>query len=533
VYRRCVGECEGERLLDRGSIDHYLHACYFVLTVFTTVGFGDMSANSNGEILYVMFVMLVGAVVHSIIVSEVINLVTQVDRTAVFVNEQQNLIDSYAGHTEMEPRTATEIKNYLALHAGAWMSHRFDRDAMNNMIGGRYLPRSMIDFLPYKLYEGKLMHNRFLQPSFAKLSVPPRLPLMLALNLHKAYFKTGEVIYQRSDYSFNLFLVFRGTFAFVGRPTASGGVDDADVQVYSASKSLIVPPCQGEVDHRVNTRKRIDPEQEEAEAQASYLRSLNPQMLAERMQNTVNDTLKGKGVPSIDRMVGGPTGSNDHVSYLFPYRLFGPGRYFGDVEMIWQRMRLATARCESSGEAMVLHKTDFKTLTDAFPQFGHAWGAAAKNREIVRKRMLGNLRVGHGYVDFAVTNIQRAWRVWLRHGSAAHTRGIQAMVADEMEDATTFLRAQIANFNLRHIGEDQSERVGPTASDSPEVGRVPAGAPTGRLTKDVSDMKDTMAAMMHEMRLMRKEMRLLREGEGCNAQGCEVPDDGSSELQSL
>ena len=38
-------------------MDHYLTACYFVLTVFTTVGFGDMSAFSNGEICYVILVV--------------------------------------------------------------------------------------------------------------------------------------------------------------------------------------------------------------------------------------------------------------------------------------------------------------------------------------------------------------------------------------------------------------------------------------------------------------------------------------------
>lgn len=43
----------------------WLHSFYFVLTVFTTVGFGDMSAFTEAEIGYVCFTMLLGAIVNS------------------------------------------------------------------------------------------------------------------------------------------------------------------------------------------------------------------------------------------------------------------------------------------------------------------------------------------------------------------------------------------------------------------------------------------------------------------------------------
>lgn len=43
------------------------------------VGFGDIGAVTAGEITYVCFTMVVGAVVHSIIVSEMIGVVTAMD----------------------------------------------------------------------------------------------------------------------------------------------------------------------------------------------------------------------------------------------------------------------------------------------------------------------------------------------------------------------------------------------------------------------------------------------------------------------
>lgn len=41
-----------------------------ILTIFTTVGFGDMSAYTTGETLYADWAMIVGTVVNSIIMSE-------------------------------------------------------------------------------------------------------------------------------------------------------------------------------------------------------------------------------------------------------------------------------------------------------------------------------------------------------------------------------------------------------------------------------------------------------------------------------
>ncbi len=52
---------------------------YFVLTVFTTVGFGDITPYTDPEILFGMLFMVMGAVVNSIIVSEVINILMRVD----------------------------------------------------------------------------------------------------------------------------------------------------------------------------------------------------------------------------------------------------------------------------------------------------------------------------------------------------------------------------------------------------------------------------------------------------------------------
>merc|ERR1719277_1400011 len=77
---RVTSEGEMEVLTDSNSFEQWVHSMYFVLTVFTTVGFGDISAFSVSEIVYAVFTMLIGAVAHSIIMGEMINTLTHSDK---------------------------------------------------------------------------------------------------------------------------------------------------------------------------------------------------------------------------------------------------------------------------------------------------------------------------------------------------------------------------------------------------------------------------------------------------------------------
>ena len=73
VGRRIVN---GAPLIDYPEVYQWITSSYFVLTVFTTVGFGDISAIQASEIVYVMFLQLLGAIVNSMVISQVISVIT-------------------------------------------------------------------------------------------------------------------------------------------------------------------------------------------------------------------------------------------------------------------------------------------------------------------------------------------------------------------------------------------------------------------------------------------------------------------------
>ena len=58
VYRRTVSD--DDTLMNSSPVTQWLTSMYFVITVITTVGFGDMSAYTSPEIVYIILMMLGG-----------------------------------------------------------------------------------------------------------------------------------------------------------------------------------------------------------------------------------------------------------------------------------------------------------------------------------------------------------------------------------------------------------------------------------------------------------------------------------------
>lgn len=108
---------------------------------------------------------------------------------------------------------------------------------------------------------------------------------------------------------------------------------------------------------------------------------------------------------------------------LFPYRIFSCNSVFGDVELVAEDPRYASARCESSrGTLLILDKASFFQLSEEFPQFGAAWKVASKRREMMRKRLLKTLTRGRTYQVLAAVTIQRFAKAHLRQHHKAHSQ---------------------------------------------------------------------------------------------------------------
>lgn len=66
-----------------GMASTYVLSFYFVVTVWTTVGFGDMSATNTAEQIFCVFTMITGSVMFAVLISEVQEVQQQSQRTQI------------------------------------------------------------------------------------------------------------------------------------------------------------------------------------------------------------------------------------------------------------------------------------------------------------------------------------------------------------------------------------------------------------------------------------------------------------------
>lgn len=341
-------------LLHSPPLDQWLTSMYFVLTVFTTVGFGDMSASTNGEIFYVCFVMALGAVVHSIVISEVISVVTSRNISSVFVQHKSELVDGFAESTMLAGEAHYELQKFVRLHAGKWMAENYDKVEMEELLVGESLPRHLMARIPDALFKGKLIKSSFFRTRF-ETTPPPRLPLLLGLHVHQQFYKAGDHVYEACEYAMSLHFVLDGVFAFVATPSDRGG------QVFFSN-----------VPQKKRGRKDADPA------------DLNV---------------------AVDAAVAEP------VIEEHPFQLFVSSMYFGDVELLLNRPRMVSARCETAtGTTLKLDKGDFQKMADEFPHYGASWRSTAINRAnwLVKKQK--TLTVARTYENLAAHYIQQSFR---------------------------------------------------------------------------------------------------------------------------
>lgn len=388
--RRAI-DLAGNTLLRAPSATQWLHSVYFVFTVFTTVGFGDMAAVTNAEIIYVIFVMLVGAIFHSIIVSEMISVVTAVDEHDVNVAQQTQLLDQFSDHTELRQPIKDEIKQWISNSKGM-ARHRYDRERVKTLLISS-APLKLLSMLPEELFAGKLWNNDIVQAACKHgRRLPPRFPVYLALGVNRRDFDAGELVYCTSDFAFNVFLVISGIFTYVARPSKLGGIDNL---------------TDGAMD-------------------AALL---------------INNQVTGKR----SKLSAAPEMNRDNV--LSPYQIFARDKYFGECELLHRSLRRATVRCEEGGSVLVLHRNEFFSIAEEFPTIGETWRANARRHEINRCLRLQNHKRRMSVRHLAAYHIQRQVRIKISH-TAYHASPTNRKANSPASNNTHHLRTGFGNLSV-------------------------------------------------------------------------------------
>mmetsp|Transcript_23817 Transcript_23817/g.71099 ORF Transcript_23817/g.71099 Transcript_23817/m.71099 type:complete len:239 (-) Transcript_23817:105-821(-) len=195
-------------------------------------------------------------------------------------------------------------------------------------------------------------------------------------------------------------------------------------------------------------------------------------------------------------------------SELFPYKLLSYNTYFGEFELASGSPRMATTRCEKSGTALVLHKSDYFRFRDQFPQFHKAWEIAADRREWRRRKARQRLVTGLPMRHLAAKQIQD----YIRSRQNPETGSVQrGPSGDALYNATLQYCNTHTSSGSRAMNTDENSEQ---TRSYLEVMRM-------ELRQCMRSMEARVDSMQKELRAVRQEVREIAQGGAANnGAGC-------------
>jgi hypothetical protein len=558
-------------ILDEGDGLQWLHSMYFVLTVVTTVGFGDIHAVTELEIIYVFITMLVGAVWHSIIVSEVINTVMVEDEITVARKKKKDLISAYAQHAELDDECLEELHKWA--DSTESIVKEYDRNEMRKLLTSGSIPRNLLGDIPKHLFMGRLTGDWKLEDTWPEEHrdhrYHPEENPDAWKNPHSADWKPDfkdlslekTPVYHHDKWP-NFYLRMKekkdprhqNRFVRVCSMSCPSGAIPPRFLVLMAMALERQYFLAGEIvyqlyDHPFNIFLVVTGVFASLQSEAGC--DAAPQGGA--VQADGNITFGG--VPSLQQgssggLLGGakapsqnwtstPTTGSHPISGLFsktsgkednnhsinskdlyPYRLYCCGNYFGDFEITASlapnhssdssHHRRSTVRCEANGSTLVFNKQNFSKICEEFPHFHKAWALAATRREKKRLVALGR-HPKMTYRNLAATIVQKGFRQW-RNGTLVCANFKVKKKAPVSDDKAS-----------EAIGHDDVENKMPSVKASEQY--RPSGAPGSKVgvkEESVTGMPTTLlppgakaapkegnavAVMRADVRSLREELR--------------------------
>jgi voltage-gated potassium channel len=135
-------------------VPHYVEAAYWALTTVATIGYGDVIPNGTAQMLYAMFVMLLGVGVFSYAIGSVAGLLTSLDAARLEFRDRLSRVHAYLDYHAVPGRLRARI---LAYYRHLWESRQAwgDDRLLEDLPAGLrvdlalYLHRNILEKVPF------------------------------------------------------------------------------------------------------------------------------------------------------------------------------------------------------------------------------------------------------------------------------------------------------------------------------------------------------------------------------------------------
>lgn len=175
----------------------YLKACYWAITTLSTVGYGDILPSNNAQILYSIFVQILGVGTFGFMVGNIVHLFTKLDPARAQYKEHMEQLSALVSYRNLPRHLHRRIADFYTFN---WQK-RLGYDESSFL---KELPHSLrVDvalFLKKEVLE---------QVPFFK-QAPDQLIREAALHLKPLFLTPGDYLFKAGEEGHEMFFVVKG-----------------------------------------------------------------------------------------------------------------------------------------------------------------------------------------------------------------------------------------------------------------------------------------------------------------------------------
>ena len=197
----CPGWIMKKDILDKSYIHIYIVSLYFILVTITTVGYGDITGDSCPEIIFQMFLLIIGTIAYSFIISYISNYIVKMNqKSRTFEKNVRILEEIRLNNPHLKDSIYQEVlKN---LH-NEQLYERKDKSFLFDCLP--YTLKNKLIMEMYKYYIDRFIFFRDIDNSDFIVKVVTSLKPLLSFR--------GDLLVQEGDFVKEIFFVKKGVLS--------------------------------------------------------------------------------------------------------------------------------------------------------------------------------------------------------------------------------------------------------------------------------------------------------------------------------
>jgi CRP-like cAMP-binding protein len=348
-----------EDLQDAENSVIYLTGVYYCLSALTTVGYGDVFAFTNEELIFSSIWMLFGVAFYSFTIGIISSFFQPKETKNSLLQKRMKKLEELSKSMNLDVALTEKLGDALTYCCDKisyqWLGEGLD------IFGDLpiHVKYELLSTLHGDLIRECPFFNNYYDPNFTVRIVPLLKPVC---------FEPGEVIWSKNDFSEGIFFVVQGKVNFYIQVQDVVKVDAESMKIEGADSSRKIK--------RTNltpflASKKETPRNADAQGMRESFRGIDG--------SHFRDDLSGFG--------GNPHESGARVKQRevidVIYKSMTNGAYFGDLDVIFRRRRNCVCKAISKCDAFLLSKTDFENvLRSEYPHIYKDLRGLAYHKEV-------------------------------------------------------------------------------------------------------------------------------------------------------